>query len=84
MQKRVEILFEKIAKQFGLPVEVVKAIYDAQCMCTREKMSKGEKGKIETYLNIRWPNWGSYIVKPARLAAIHRNNANNNKSQEDI
>lgn len=78
MQKRVEEKFEELAKRFKVPVEIIKAIYDSQCMCTRENMKVGEKGKPETYLNIRWLNWGTYIAKPNRILIIH-NNGNRNK-----
>lgn len=78
MQKRVKDKFEEIAKQFNVSVDVIAAIYESQCMCTREKMKIGEKGKPDTYLNVRWLNWGTFIAKPNRILIIH-NNGNRNK-----
>lgn len=83
MQKRVENILIEVAKENNLPFEVVKAVYESQAMCTRLNMAIGEYGEIDTYLNIRWRNFGSFIVKPGRLAIIHKNGLNS-KSKKSI
>jgi len=81
MQKTIEYIIESIAREKKLPVEVVKAVVDSQFLCSRENAKIGEKGKIETYKNIRWRNLGTLIVKPGRLKIIHGHANKNNNNQ---
>lgn len=83
MQKSIENIIKEVADQYKVPYEVAKAVFEAQNMHTRLCMSKGEHGQIDTFLNIRWRNFGSFIVKPYRLAKIHANGLIY-KSKQDI
>lgn len=83
MQKRVENILKEVAEEQGVPYEVVKAVYESQAMCSRLKMAQGEYGEIDTYFNVRWRNFGSFIVKPGRLAIIHKHGINS-KSNKNI
>lgn len=83
MQKRLERIIREIAEEEKIPFDIAKAIWESQNMYTRKVMAEGVKGQIETFKNIRWRNFGTFIVNPARLEKIHKNGLNS-KSKKNI
>lgn len=70
MQKRIENIIKEVAEELKVPYEVAKAVWESQNMCTRVNMAEGEHNKIDTFLNIRWRNFGTFYVKPSTIAGF--------------
>jgi hypothetical protein len=71
MQKKVTPLIKSISLKYNVPLDVVKAIINSQFECAREEAKKGEKGKPETFRNVRFKHLGLLVAKPSKIMAIH-------------
>ena len=71
MQKRVERIIKDVAKEFGLPEYVAKAIVESQFQCAREATKQGESGNPATFLNVRLRNLGLLVAKPGKINKLH-------------
>jgi len=85
MQKTVERILKETAKKFDVPYEVVKASYESQFKCAREKIQGATEGKTETHLNVRFKNFGFLyadhrVIKAIEYARDVRSSKNNEKS----
>lgn len=71
MQKRLEEILREISEKEQVPFEVLKAIWESQNVGTRDFIAMGEHGEVDTFKNIRWRNFGTFIAKPYVIKKVN-------------
>lgn len=83
MQKKVKRIIEDIATSTGLPADVVTAIVESQFKCAREKIATATQGKEETFVNVRFMNFGLLYADHNKIKAIEYARGNRGNKDND-
>lgn len=88
MQKKVKEIIGELAIKYGLPAEVITAVVESQFKCAREKIATATRGEVDTFLNVRFMNFGLLYADHNKIKAIeyarnNRNNKDNNTSRDE-
>ena len=75
MQKAIEKIIEEAEKKFGLPREVIIAIFESPYKCARQKIAEAKEN--EEFINIRFKKLGLLYADHAKIKAIE--NARHNR-----
>jgi len=75
MQKAIEKIIEEAEKKFGLPKEVIIAIFESPYKCARQKIAEAKEN--EEFINIRFKKLGLLYADHAKIKAIE--NARHNR-----
>lgn len=65
-QKRIEQLFEELAKKYNKPVYVIEEIFNSQFKKLRKEINSLD------FKTIKLPNWGKYIPSKDKLSKIKK------------
>jgi hypothetical protein len=71
MQRRIKNILIKIAEEEKLPYKVVESVYYSQFKLANKRVIVGEKGKPETFLNVRFPIIGVLKTTEERINKIY-------------
>lgn len=80
MQKKIEAIVEEAEKKFGLPKEVIIAIFESPYKCARQKIAEAKEN--EEFVNIRFKKLGLLYADYAKIKAIE--NARHNRINKSI
>ena len=75
MQKAIEKIIEEAQEKFGLPREVIIAIFESPYKCARQKIAEAKDD--EEFINIRFKKLGLLYADHAKIKAIE--NARHNR-----
>ncbi len=72
MDFKLKEIVTKIARENGLPFDVVKKILDAQFLCTRDIMREGVHDEPETFKNINLLKFGKIYAKKGVIEKMRK------------
>ena len=78
MQKAIEKIIEEAQEKFGLPREVIVAIFESPYKCARQKIAEAKER--EEFVNIRFKKLGLLYADYSKIKAIE--NARINRSNK--
>tara|TARA_B110000259_G_C14028685_1_gene405761 strand:+ start:1328 stop:1570 length:243 start_codon:yes stop_codon:yes gene_type:complete len=78
MQRAIEKIIEEAQKKFGLPREVIVAIFESPYKCARQKIAEAKER--EEFVNIRFKKLGLLYADYSKIKAIE--NARINRSSK--
>lgn len=78
MQKTIEKIIEEAQEKFGLPREVIVAIFESPYKCARQKIAEAKEK--EEFINIRFKKLGLLYADYSKIKAIE--NARLNRSNK--
>lgn len=67
MQKEVSAIIEEVAKEKGLPVGVVEAVFLSQFRQAKLTIQEGEAGNPSTFKNVRFIALGTLRTSEAKI-----------------
>lgn len=83
MQKKVEKIIREVAERWGKPYEVVAAMWESQFHCARQEAKSGEKGKPETFKNVRFRYLGLLAAKKGRINILQSYDKSTKNSEDN-
>tara|TARA_R100000900_G_scaffold121486_1_gene96040 strand:+ start:2403 stop:2687 length:285 start_codon:yes stop_codon:yes gene_type:complete len=84
MQKSVDRIIKEAAEKYNLPEEVIIAIFESPYKCARTKISKVEKEKLDSFVNIRFKKLGLLYADHAKIKAIENARTNRSSKSDQI
>ena len=65
-------LYEAVAKELNLPMDLVEKVLDSQFKFVKEVMAQGEKNKPETFKTIQLTHLGKFAVRKRKMEYYKR------------
>lgn len=72
LQSKVTNIIKDIAEKTKLPYNVIEAVVLSQYKTVKEELEKGEKGKFETFKNVRLSHLGLIYTTEKKVDAISK------------